>query len=165
MPINIAPPPINATDKAIWNSWYLRVKDAINQLGLFFLWTNINFAGSKITDIESRNHNDLNSLQGGSTGQYYHVTSTQATAIASFNATQWTELTDSGETTLHYHAADRSRANHSGTQLLATISDAGTAASQSGLSVIITTAKLTAGGVNGSMTFTNGVLTAQVQAT
>lgn len=35
----------------------------------------------------------------------------------------------------------------------------------SGLSVTITTAKLTVGGANGSMTFTNGILTAQVQAT
>lgn len=34
-----------------------------------------------------------------------------------------------------------------------------------GLSVIITTAKLTPAGANGSMTFTNGVLTAQVAAT
>lgn len=35
----------------------------------------------------------------------------------------------------------------------------------SGLSVTITTAKLTAGGTNGSMTFTNGILTSQTQAT
>jgi len=35
----------------------------------------------------------------------------------------------------------------------------------SGLSVTITTAKLTTGGTNGSMTFTNGILTAQTQAT
>lgn len=35
----------------------------------------------------------------------------------------------------------------------------------SGLSVSITTAKLTSGGSNGSMTFTNGVLTAQTAAT
>jgi len=34
-----------------------------------------------------------------------------------------------------------------------------------GLSVTITTAKLTSGGTNGSMTFTNGILTAQTQAT
>jgi hypothetical protein len=34
-----------------------------------------------------------------------------------------------------------------------------------GLTVTITTAKLTAGGVNGSMTFVNGILTAQTQAT
>lgn len=35
----------------------------------------------------------------------------------------------------------------------------------SGLSVTITTAKLTPTGTNGSMTFTNGILTAQTQAT
>jgi len=34
-----------------------------------------------------------------------------------------------------------------------------------GLTVVITTAKLTGGGSNGSMTFTNGILTAQTQAT
>ena len=34
-----------------------------------------------------------------------------------------------------------------------------------GLSITITTAKLTVGGTNGSMTFTNGVLTSQVAAT
>lgn len=35
----------------------------------------------------------------------------------------------------------------------------------SGLSVVIVTAKLTGGGANGSMTFTNGLLTGQVAAT
>lgn len=34
-----------------------------------------------------------------------------------------------------------------------------------GVSATITTAKLTPGGANGSMTFTNGILTAQTQAT
>lgn len=81
------------------------------------------------------------------------------------NDSQWTDLTDNGESTLHYHASDRERANHTGTQTLATISDAGTAASQSGLSVVITTAPVTGGGTTGSMTFTNGVLTAQTPAT
>lgn len=33
------------------------------------------------------------------------------------------DLTDGGDTTLHYHAVDRARANHTGTQLAATISD------------------------------------------
>jgi len=34
-----------------------------------------------------------------------------------------TNLTDNGETTLHYHASDRDRANHTGTQTASTISD------------------------------------------
>ena len=33
------------------------------------------------------------------------------------------DLTDGGDSTLHYHSADRDRANHTGTQLLSTISD------------------------------------------
>lgn len=36
---------------------------------------------------------------------------------------QKTDLTDAGDSTLHYHASDRSRANHTGTQTAATISD------------------------------------------
>lgn len=34
-----------------------------------------------------------------------------------------TDLTDGGDSTLHYHASDRNRANHTGTQTSATISD------------------------------------------
>jgi len=34
-----------------------------------------------------------------------------------------TDLTDSGDTTLHYHTTDRARANHTGTQTASTISD------------------------------------------
>lgn len=62
-------------------------------------------------------HNSLSTLQGGTVGEYYHMTSAQNTAFVA------------------------------------------------GLSVTITTAKLNAIGANGSMTFTNGILTAQVQAT
>ena len=103
MPINIAPPPIHTEEKSVWNTWYIRVKDAINQLGLSFLWSNIDFNGSNIDDIEYRAHNDLTGFQGGTAGQYYHLTSTQASAISSFNATDWTDLTNGGTTVLHYH--------------------------------------------------------------
>lgn len=161
----IPPPPISSEDKTIWSNWYVAVKDAINNLRADLKWSNLDFTGSNITDIVNRSHQNLTNLQGGSSTERYHITSTQATAIAAFNATQWTDLTDNGDTTIHYHASDRARANHTGTQTLATISDAGTAASQSGLSVTIKTAKLTLAGADGSMTFTNGVLTAQVPAT
>ena len=75
------------------------------------------------------------------------------------------------------------RGNHTGTQAASTITGLasvatsgayadltgkptlGTSAAESGLSVTITTAKLTTLGTNGSMTFTNGVLTSQTAAT
>jgi hypothetical protein len=40
--------------------------------------------------------------------------------ISDINAT---DLTDGGESTLHYHASDRNRSNHTGTQTASTISD------------------------------------------
>ena len=163
--IKVPPPPLTTQDKSVWASWYIAIKDAVNKLSSSLKWTLLDFTGSNITDVTNRSHQDLQNLQGGSSTERYHITSTQATAIASFNSTQWTDLTDGGESTLHYHASDRARANHTGTQTLSTISDAGTAASQSGLSVTITTAPITGGGTTGSMTFTNGVLTAQTPAT
>lgn len=43
--------------------------------------------------------------------------------VQSLTPTQITDLTDAGDSTLHYHATDRDRANHTGTQLASTISD------------------------------------------
>lgn len=64
-------------------------------------------AGGGVTD-----HNSLTGLQGGTTNEYYHLTSAQHT-----------DLTDGGDSTLHFHSADRARANHTGTQTASTISD------------------------------------------
>lgn len=61
-------------------------------------------SGSPIVD-----HALLGNLNSTS---YYHLTQAQ-----------YIDLTDGGDTTLHYHAADRNRANHSGTQTASTISD------------------------------------------
>jgi hypothetical protein len=58
------------------------------------------------------NHNDLQNIQGGVATEYYHFTNAQHT-----------DLTDAGDSALHYHATDRARANHTGTQLMSTISD------------------------------------------
>jgi hypothetical protein len=63
------------------------------------------------TPIEM-DHNDLNNIQGGSAVQRYHLTSAQQSG-----------LTGGANTTLHFHNADRDRANHSGTQTADTISD------------------------------------------
>lgn len=59
--------------------------------------------------------------------------------ISDVNAT---DLTDAGDSALHYHSTDRDRANHTGTQALATISDAGNSA---GLNVGTTAGTVAAG--------------------
>ena len=57
-------------------------------------------------------HNDLSGLQGGQAAEYYHLT-----------LAQHTDLTDGGDSTSHYHATDRARANHTGTQSADTLTD------------------------------------------
>ena len=56
-------------------------------------------------------------LPGLNAGDYQHLT-----------AAQKTDLTDGGDSPLHFHSADRARANHTGTQLASTISDFASAA-------------------------------------
>ncbi|MCK5616081.1 hypothetical protein KAR91_80200 [Candidatus Pacearchaeota archaeon] len=69
-------------------------------------------------------HNTLSGIQGGSEilDERYHLT---AAELANLGI-----LVGGGDTALHFHSADRDRANHTGTQLLATISDAGSMAAQ-----------------------------------
>lgn len=142
----LAPPP--PTKDPIFDKWAVRLWQRLTATGQI-LWTSISFTGSNLTDVETRNHNDLQNLDAG---DYRH-----------FTAANHTDLTDGNDSTLHYHATDRDRANHSGTQTLATISDAGTMAAQNAGSVAITGGNaalttlgldktITAGGTTGART-------------
>lgn len=114
----IPPIPIEAPFTSYnWVDWYQKVRRAINE-AQNISWSQINnFTGSNLTQLATRNHNDLQNIQGGSATENYHMTSAQNTAL------------------------------------------------DAGITVTITTAALTALGTQGSMTFTNGILTAQVAAT
>lgn len=115
------PPPVK--QDAVFDRWIRMVYQRIASAGQL-LWSQLDFTGSNLTDLSTRNHADLQNIN---TANYTHLT-----------ATNHTDLTDGGDSTLHYHAADRARANHTGTQTLSTISDAGTIASQNANNVAIT---------------------------
>lgn len=69
----LPPPPINDTPGSFaWLEWYRQLRNYISTTGSV-PWTIINFAGSNITDIATRNHNQLQGLQGGSSGEMYHL--------------------------------------------------------------------------------------------
>jgi len=74
--------------------------------------------------------------------------------ISDVNAT---DLTDAGDTALHFHSSDRARANHTGTQTASTISDFDTEVSNN-TSVTANTAKATNATHTGEVTG-SGVLT------
>ena len=44
-------------------------------------WSVIDFTGSDVVDISARLHNTLQSIQGGTSGEYYHLTSAEYTAF------------------------------------------------------------------------------------
>lgn len=71
----------------MWLLW--KRVTAVGQL----LWSTLDFTGSNLTDLATRNHADLQNIN---TASYTHLSSTNAT-----------DLTDGGDSTLHYHSADR----------------------------------------------------------
>lgn len=78
-----------------WNQWYEKLRSLVNNLSTSIGWANLNFSGSKIQDIVDRQHNNLTSLQGGTAGEYYHLTSAQ-----------YATLTTTGILTLYSKASD-----------------------------------------------------------
>lgn len=71
----LPPPPVQVTDTSsfVWLEWYRQLRDFLSTNGSV-PWALVDKAGANITDIPSRSHNQLQSLQGGTAGSYYHLT-------------------------------------------------------------------------------------------
>lgn len=99
--VPLAPPPPG--QDPITGKWLYLLWRRLTQAGQI-LWGSLDFTGSNLTDLATRNHNDLQNIAGGSSNDYSHLTSAQLT-----------DLTDAGDSTLHYHATDRELGNATGT--------------------------------------------------
>lgn len=107
----LPPPPTSATPGSYaWTDWYNKLYQFSSTAGV--PWASVDKTGSSLSDLATRTHNSLQSLQGGTSGEYYHLTNAQQTS-----------LLGSANSTLHFHTADRARANHTGTQTISTLSD------------------------------------------
>lgn len=79
--VGLPPPPINdAPGSFTWLEWYRQLRSYVSTSGSV-PWYIINFAGSNITDIATRLHNQLQGLQGGTAGEMYHLTAAQYAAL------------------------------------------------------------------------------------
>lgn len=72
--VPIGPPP--PTAEPIFDRWVHLLWRRLTQAGQI-LWDTLDFTGSNLTDLETRNHNDLQTLQGGTTDEYYHMTAAE----------------------------------------------------------------------------------------
>jgi hypothetical protein len=64
-----------------WNDWVEKLRTLVNTGTIAQLWASIDFTASNITDIVTRNHNNLQSFQGGTAGEYYHLTAAQHASL------------------------------------------------------------------------------------
>lgn len=82
MAVLLPPTPIGSPPGSdFWNDWYEKLRQLINNGAVTVTWANINFTGSNITSIASRAHNNLQSIQGGAAGEYFHLTAAQYAAL------------------------------------------------------------------------------------
>ena len=104
--------PIHDTEFSYqWREWLRRTHVRVTGAAQI-LWSQLDMTGSNLIDILTRRHRDLQDLQGGTTAEYYHLTSAEHTeTIAFFTATNITgaeaeTLTDgSVADSLHLHDA------------------------------------------------------------
>jgi|ERR1700744_1003191 len=81
MAAGVPPPPLNSPSGSYyWLEWYTSLTNFLN--GTNIPWSNINFSGSNLTDLQTRNHNDLLNIQGGvtaptTTGKAWHMLGAQ----------------------------------------------------------------------------------------
>lgn len=119
MAVVLPPTPVGVPPgHSFWNDWYEKLRTLVNEGSISVLWNNINFSGSNITSIASRAHNNLQSMQGGSAGEYNHLTNTQlarATTVISkagvpttsdIAAGQWAIYKDTSGGTIKLYAND-----------------------------------------------------------
>jgi hypothetical protein len=77
-----------------WNDWYEKLRALVNQGAISVLWSNINFSGSNLTDLATRAHNNLQSIQGGAAGEFYHLDLAEHTEATATRSSRGVDTTD-----------------------------------------------------------------------
>ena len=91
MASSLPPPPIGEPPNSFaWQQWYIALQNIFSSTGGTIPWNLIDTSGSDLTDIVTRVHNTLQSLQGGTTGEFYHITSAQNTLVGTLAAGTYT---------------------------------------------------------------------------
>src|SRR5690348_1565868 len=75
----LPPPPVRDEEltSISWQEWFRQVRSYLVGGGGLIGWNAVSKNGANITDIPLRAHNNLQSIQGGTGGEYYHLTQEQ----------------------------------------------------------------------------------------
>lgn len=102
MASGLPPPPVNDQPGSFaWLEWYRQLRNYVSTSGSV-PWYIINFSGSNLTDLATRLHNNLQGLQGGTSGEQYHLTAAQHAALIAGNHNDLSGL-QGGTSTERYH--------------------------------------------------------------
>src|SRR5687768_16353902 len=70
----LPPAPVNEPAGSFaWQQWYIELQRQLGGTEGAIAWDVVSKDGSNLTEIATRDHNNLQSIQGGNTGTYYHL--------------------------------------------------------------------------------------------
>ena len=86
MAVQLPPIPNNPiTDIFVWRDWFYKVSQVLVQQASI-AWSSIDFTGSNLQDIQTRQHNALQNIQGGIASQYYHLSLAQYNSLSALTS-------------------------------------------------------------------------------
>lgn len=80
----LGPPPLHTPiTSQQWIRYFERLSQSLGgtTAGGVGYYTGLNFTGSNLTSLVTRNHNDTQSISGGSSGERFHLTEAQHTGV------------------------------------------------------------------------------------
>jgi hypothetical protein len=162
MAIQLPPIPNNPiTDVFVWRDWFYKVSQALVQEASI-AWSSIDFTGSNLQDIQTRQHNALQNIQGGIASQYYHLSLAQYNSLSALTSLPVTVPNGgTGATTLtgYVYGNGTSAFTASTTIPNTSITGLGTMATQN---IGVSGTFLSADAVPKTITVTNGIITSIV---
>ena len=77
----LPPPPTHSPEGSFaWLDWYNKLQRFFSTGGII-PWASIDFSGSNLADIVNKPHNILSGMQGGTVGEFFHLTAAEYAAL------------------------------------------------------------------------------------
>lgn len=87
MALSIGPPPRYSSEfDENWRNWITRWFDASGGTSSAASYNGLDFTASNLTSIVTRNHNDLQTVGGGASNDYFHLTAAQHGGLVTVSA-------------------------------------------------------------------------------